>query len=401
MSSKISLTTDLASQMDYATKHRLSMEDLQTRVEIYVDEGRKDPKKRDAIIVGALWISLTELLAYNKRSADPYNGLWETTLEQHQVATDALFSALGAYKTGLGASFYTHASSWIRFALKKHHRDLLVNLARAFNGDFEPLTTPVPSVMQMLIAEEERKERVRLEAKIVPVALHTLGSMPATERLEWAKAAGLTPKKFRQAFQALCEEFGATGPRQLPKKIQNVAPRPPRAITRKVTEQKEGRTPLTSILCQKFVILKQRKGLSIAEVKSALSAEFNAAGINASAASAYTLLHAVSPSKNQTTIGQPIVDALQRVYAARPDTHYLASDEPFQALCDNLHTRHLTCSDFLGLLRSEKLVPKTYTPDSATGMYLFLSERRGAVPILAVQTALAKLSVANQANKCV
>lgn len=394
----------LSTILRHAKKQRLSKPELQAYAVAYAsDPQQRTNDLRDRIVDGASWV-VAELVVRNiVRTGDRCNAE-----DQMQAGILALYDAVGAYKADQGAEFLTYADKWVRPAVTntminrnsvvKHpgggvllEADVPVKGMVDDTGDGSldlgvDVPDPEGSVLDVLLQRESGRHHDNFaealgEFEATRRALLNFHALPLDEQEQVRLRMGLGLRTFKATILSLDSTYLSQDERVLAT-TSNIHRQPPDR------SNSEREVPLSDELRSGFIALKRRKGLSMDEVVAGLAAEFNAAGIQRSAASAYTVLHSATQPR-QSGMLKSVVDALERVYAPLPDVNYLPSDQPFQALRKKMVASAITHQDMQGISRKAGL---KYTSDQVKGAYNFLSENRGAAPIVLVDEVLRQSS---------
>ena len=308
-------TKPFAALNAYACNHRLDEAALNRLAADYLVA---DPSERNCIetrvMAGACWLALAKA-----RARAIHSSLWELQADQAQAGIMAIIPSLRSYNPQrTGKSFFDRLDSNLTEAMELEYvrrlsvvtrfvvdgtrqPDVPINTisgrAQAISGhDEEGIDLPDPSgsvldglLTEQLAAAEPTPERTR-------DAVVAFFEMPLSERKAIAHRAGMATNAFDIASCRLRRDH----------KI------PVRAIAA------PNRLALDQPLREMFRAKRQASGLTMAQVIGQLKLVFTERGIKASAASAYTLLHAATPSHNQTHIRRDCVEALSAVYERPP-----------------------------------------------------------------------------------
>lgn len=402
-----------ASMLRYARLKELPPEELQERVLKYksAPENQTDDL-RNEIIDGSTGIVARLVIGSSKR-----RGQWDHAVDSMQKGVLTAYEALESYKPEESPSFAGYLATRLRYMLIDDYRESLSvvkpgegarvegdlpmkgmlddpGIRGAYLGEDPP--DPEGSVLDILIDREAaRRHDDFTEAlggfETMRHALLQFYALEANEKDQVRLDMGMGRSSFKSALSAMSRAY--LSPEELLQNTQLMRGKAADGARRHVatTGERSGNepeVPLSDELRSGFIALRQRKGLSIDEVVTGLAAEFNAAGIQRSAASAYTVLHSVAPPRQASMLAS-VVDALGRVYAPLPDVNYLPSDQPFQALRKKMVASAITHQDMQGISRKAGL---KYTSDQVKGAYNFLSENRGAAPIVLVDEVLRQSS---------
>lgn len=366
------MTSNVFLNLRHSVRARRLPEDHIQDMAVAYAADHSDQELRDRLFHASSYLPVA--MVFDRVRRNPYK---EIAVDQAQSGLLALMVAIERYEPrrhpafipfavrtitpAINEVFVSHLSAVTRYsAADERESDISIHPYVPASGGYAPHTgfdvvDPNGSVLDVLL----REENARIQDGHIRATLRSMRRQGSAVRSEIRAATGMSEDSFGRVLAGLYEEYDT----------------PKEAVA-------EGRVPLTPELTQRFNTLRLRKGLKGDKVVALMVEAFAEAGIAASAASTYTLLHSDTTKKasagRQTHIDGDRIAAVQGMYDALPDTRLLPGDDEFSRLQGLVGQKKITPADLYGISTRNSL---GYDRDAVSRIYGYLENGTNYVPL--------------------